>query len=226
LKLTRAKRWILLGTAGISLALVVWLVVSLRNDDSTLSVIARYVEVRMCWSADSSVYCAIKTMAKYERNGRYDEAVRIGVAWAEKYPDSFISGSIYEDISALYLRRARMDAGHAEEYLNQAVFYRDKALRFASDSPHLLQTLVVISESVGDLSKAQRCVQYDNSIKFLNRMNLLANDEKDRLARQVKPDLAERRRVAYLSDWTDATIKRVHAKLSASVCQENQQSPG
>ena len=40
--------------------------------------------------------------------GRYDEAVRTGAAWADKYPDT--SNWIHEDISALYLRKAPMDS--------------------------------------------------------------------------------------------------------------------
>jgi hypothetical protein len=103
----------------------------------------------------------LKTMAKYEKKGRYDDAVNIGTALAEKNPDSFTSDWIYQDISASYLRRARMDNGRSEEYLRQAVFYRDRALPSASDSPYWLQSLVTITEAVGDLSTAQRCLSME-----------------------------------------------------------------
>jgi len=217
-----AIRWILLAVAASFTAFVVWIVVSLQNDDSTLMVMTRYVKRATCWPADSSAICVLKAMAKYEKNGRYDDAVSAGVAWTKKYPDGFTSGWIYEDISELYLRRARADSGRAEEYLKQAVFYRDKALpsHLDSDSPYSLNTLVVISESIGDLSTAQRCVQYRNSIKLLDRMKLLANEEQHRLARQFKPDLDERQKLNNLQECIDVVAKRVGGKLSASGCQE------
>jgi hypothetical protein len=120
-----------------------------------------------------------------------------------------------------------MDRVRAEEYLEQAVFYRDKALqtKFVSDSPYPLQSLAAISESVGDLSTRQRCVQYGNSIKLLDRMNLLANAERDRLARQFKPDLAQRKKIEGLLEWIDTGVKRVGAKVTASGCQEADRSP-
>jgi hypothetical protein len=180
----------------------------------------------MCWAEDSSPVCVLRTIAKYEKKGRPDDAARAGVAWAEKYPESITSELIYWELSALYLRSARMDSGRAKEYLKQAVFYRDKALPSVSNSPYALQSLVGISESVGDLSKAQRCVQYGNSIRLLDRMKLLANEDEDRLARQFKPDLAERKKTECLLDWIDASTKRVGSKLSASSCQEKPRSPG
>jgi tetratricopeptide (TPR) repeat protein len=224
----RAKRWILLGAAVFFTTFVVWVVVSLRNDDSTLMVVSRYVKDETCWTADSSAVCALKTMAKYEKKGRYDDAISAGVALAQKYPDSFTSGWIYEDISELYLRRATMDSGRAEEYLKQAVFYRDKALpsHLDSDSPYSLNTLAALSESIGDLSTAQQCVQYRNSIKLLDRMRLLTNEDQHRLARQFKPNLDERQKLDNLLECIDVATKRVDGKLSASGCQKQHRSPG
>jgi hypothetical protein len=57
-------------------------------------------------------------------------------------------------------------------------------------------------------------------------MNLLANEDKDHLARQFKPDLAERKKVECLLEWIDARSKRLSGKLSASGCQEKHRSPG
>jgi hypothetical protein len=216
----RAKRRILLGAAVISTAFVVWVVVSLQNEGSTLNVMAGYVKRTMCWPANSSAVCMLKTMAKYEKKGRYDDAVRTGVEVAEKYPDSVTSQWIYEDLSALYLRRARTDSGHADEYLRQAVIYRDKAFvpASASDSPYSLESVATISESVGDLSTSQRCVQYGDSIKLLGRMKVLANEDEDRLKRQFKTDLAERTKIEGLLKGIDSSMDRVSGKLSASGC--------
>jgi hypothetical protein len=221
----RAKRWILLGVAVFFTAFVVWVVVSLRNGDSTLSVVASYVQKATCWRADSSAACELKTMDKYQTKGHYDDAISTGLALAEKYPDSFTRGWIYEDVSALYLTKARMDSGRAEEYLRQAIYYRDKAVPSASDSPYLLRQLAVVSESIGDLYTAQRCVQYRNSIKLLDRMKLLANKDQDRLARQFKPDLGERQRADHLLENIDRVTRRVSGKLSAPSCQQQTHFP-
>ena len=222
----RLKHWILLASAGFLTAFVVWVAVSLRNDDSALRVVARYVKDTMCWSADTNSVCMLKAMAKFERKGHYDKAVSTGVELAEKYPNSATSEWIYEDISALYLRRAKTDLGRAEEYLKQAIFYRDKAILSASDSPYALARVVALSELIGDLSTTQRCAQYGNSIKLLDRMKLLANEDKDRVTRQLKPDLVEREKVEALLKWIDAATKQVGDKQSASSCPKELPSAG
>ena len=213
-----SKRWIMIGTAIVLTASLAWLIVSLRDDDSTLNAAGRYLKDTVCWSPRSSFACAIKAMAKYQKKGRYDEAISVGVKWADEYPDSFTSRWIYQDVSTLYIRKSTIERGRSEEYLKQAVVYRDKAISSALDSPYALQPLVAISESIGDLSATQRCVQYSNSIKLLDRMNLLANENKDRLARQFKPDLAERNKVECLLEWINSTQKRLRSKFSASTC--------
>jgi hypothetical protein len=83
-----SKRWVLLGVAFFFTVLAIWVVASLQKDDFSLNVVARYVKQTMCWPADSSAVCVLKTMAKYEKKGRYDEAISSGVALAEKYPDA------------------------------------------------------------------------------------------------------------------------------------------
>lgn len=130
-----------------------------------------------------------------------------------------MGGVIYREISVLYLQKARVDSSHADAYLREALLYRDKALTSASDSPASLQSIAAISEAVGDLSASRRCVQYANSIKFLDRMNLLTNEDKDELKRQFKPDLAKRKRIEFLSEWIDAEMRRVSKKSLASGCQ-------
>jgi hypothetical protein len=188
------------------------------------------VKRRTCWPADSSTACELetelKTVEKYAKKGRYDDAINSELAWVEKHPDGYINGWFYEEISELYLRKAKIDGGRAEEYLRQAVYYRDRAVPSASDDSYLLQQLAIVSESIGDLSIAQRCVQYRNSIKLLDRMKLLANENKDHLERQFKPDIDERQKAERPPESIDKIIKRVDGKLSAPGCQEQTSSPG
>jgi hypothetical protein len=210
-----SKRWVLVGGAVV-IVFVIWTVVSLHDDDSTVSVVVRAVRQRMCWPADSSTFCVLRAMEKAEKKDRFDDAIKTGTAWAEKYPQTPANEWVYRDLSVLYLKKASIERQRTEEYVSRAIFYRDKALSLTSDSPYALQPFVAISEAAGDLSTAQRCLHYGNSLKLLTRMQVLANDEKDRLSRQFRPDLAERKQINSLSDWIDAAIKRVTAKASAS----------
>jgi hypothetical protein len=214
----KIKRWAVAAT--VLLGIAIWAVVSIRNDDSTLSVVVRAVKERMCWPADSSTFCVLRAMEKYEKKGQYYDAIKTGKAWAEKYPDTSANEWIYRYISVLYLKTASNDKEHSEESVKQAILYRDKALSSVSDSAFALQPFEVISESAGDLSTSQRCLQYGNSLKLLTRMQTLANDEKGRLSRQFRPDLKERKDMECLSDWIDAALKRVSSKWSASGCTE------
>lgn len=224
------KRSIFIGTVIVFSAFCLWATLSLQDDDSSVSVtarfLARYLKETVCWSAQSNAFCVMKAMAKYEKKGRYENAIATGVEWTDKHYDGLTSPWIYEGISELCVKKARMDSGRAEEYLKQAVFYRDKAVQSLWETPYSLQPLVTISESVGDLSATQRCGEYGTSIKLLDRMKLLADEDKDRLERQVKPDLVARKQNEDLLNWIDISTKRIGSKSSASGCQQEYRSPG
>lgn len=223
MNLMPAKRRIFLWVAAaLFLSAVFWIVLSLRDDDSTLNVLIRYakdVKERACWPEDSSVFCVLAKMQKYEKKNRYDEAISAGIAWMQGHPDDFLSGLVYRDLSVLYLKKAKQDKPDSERNLKQVIFYRDKALASSSDNAYALQPLVVITESVGDLSASQRCVEYRNSLKLLDQMNLLTMKKKDQVARQFKPDPNELKEIECLSEWIDGTSKRLTTKVSTSGCQ-------
>lgn len=200
-------------------ALVVWSVV---DDSSVLGILAREVPRYMGWAPDSTTSDVLRRMSKYEKKGRYDDAIKSGLAWTEKHPDTGSNGWngwIYTDVSALYLKKAAEDDEHAEEDVTEALLYRDKALPFSTDSLYWLQKLAAISESVGDLSPAQRCVQYRNTMKLLDRVNILLTEEKDRVARQFKPDPADCEQMKCVSDQVDTSVNRVKGKLEHSACE-------
>lgn len=219
MKPRRGKSLFLKGAIAAALALVVWIVVSLRNDDSILSIVVRDVPGYMGWGLDSTTFNVLRRMSKYEKKGHYDQAITAGITWTEKYPDAGSNDWVYTDISALYLKQAANDRGHTEDYVKQAVLYRDKALPFASDSLYSLQRLAAISESMGDLSAAQRCLQYRNAIKLLDRMTVLLNEERDRVARFIKPDPNALEEIKCRSERVDATVNHVRAKLQNSGCE-------
>jgi hypothetical protein len=57
-------------------------------------------------------------------------------------------------------------------------------------------------------------------------MDVLAKEDRDRLARQFQPDLAERAKVNRLLERIEAAAKRVRGKSSASGCEKEYQPAG
>jgi hypothetical protein len=60
--------------------------------------------------------------------------------------------------------------------------------------------------------------------KIVDRVNVLANKENERLSQQFKPDLAERKKLDSLLARIDEATKRVQGKLLASSCDKEQVS--
>ncbi len=211
-----------LVVAGGIVALVGWIVVLLLDDGSVLGILVRALPSHMGWASDSTAADVLRSMKKDEKKGHYDNAIKDGIAWTQKYPDAASNGwngRIYADVSALYLKKAANDDEHAEEDVTEALLYRDKALPFSTDSLYWLQELAGISESAGDLSPTQRCVQYRNAMKLLDRVNILLTEEKGRVARQFKPDPADCEQMKCVSEQVDTAVNRVKGKLEHSGCE-------
>jgi len=211
------NRLVVTGAIAAVVTLLIWSVVLVRDDDSVLSILIR--REHMPWAPDSTTSDVLHRMSKYQKKGRYDDAIRAGIMWTEKYPDDGSNVWLYMDVSALYLLKAAKDGEHAEEDVKQALLYRDKVLPFASDGLYSLQQLAEISESAGDISGAQRCVQYRNAIKITDRMAVLLSEEKDRVARQFKPRPDDVERIKCDSDRADAIVNRLRGKLQDSACR-------
>jgi hypothetical protein len=209
-----------LVVAGGIVALIVCVVVLLLDDGSVLGILVREVPSYVGWASNSTAADVLRRMRKYEKKSRYDDAIKAGIAWTQEYPDAgYSNGWIYTDVSALYLKKAAKDGDEAEEDVKQAVVCRDKALPFSTDSLYSLLRLATISESAGDLSPTQRCVQYRNTMKLLDRVNILLTEEKDRVARQFKPDPADCEQMKCVSDRFDTSVNRVRGKLEQSGCE-------
>jgi hypothetical protein len=215
LAFNRQKRLVVAGVIAVA-ALVVWSVV---DDSSVLGILVRQVPSYMGWAPDSTAADVLRRMSKYEKKGRYDDAIKTGIAWTEKHPDDRWNGWIYMEVSALYLKEAGKDDEHAEEDVTEVLLYRDKALPLFPDNLYWLQRLAAISESAGDLAPTQRCVQYRNTMKLLDRVDILLTEEKARVARQFKPDPADCEQMKCVSEQVDTTVNRVRGKLQRSACQ-------
>ena len=132
----------------------------------------------MGWSADTRAYDVIVRMSGYIKQGRYDDAVRVGNAWTAKNPNSKSNVEVYKVICLLYLERAKSDSGYANDYVRQAMLYRDKLLPSESNDVDGLRYLAALSEAGGDLSEAQRCVQYRNAITLLEHLTDVLREQR------------------------------------------------
>ena len=178
----RKRRFTLLGMAIVALICVTWTFFTLRDDDSTPSVLVRYTKRRMGWYPDRTVGDVVLRMDRYLKKGKYNEALQVGNSWTQKYPDNEGEVYLYNILSDLYLERAKSDTTHRDEYVDRAMSYRDEALRFQSNNIYCLQKFALQSEASAELSSRQRCPQYRNAIKFLTR-----SEDTLRSQRQVAP---------------------------------------
>jgi hypothetical protein len=111
---------------------------------------------------------AISLMARYNRQGRHDDAIRVARDWLKKHPDDPLHGAtFYEQIAITYLMKASKDKSHKDEWIEQAVSYYDKDLSVheKKDIDIELYTVGRGFESAGDLSAKNSCVYYGRAIK-------------------------------------------------------------
>lgn len=205
-------------------AVVAWIgvLVSIRGHVSILGAIARDVSnYHIGWPADSTAADVLVRMARYQKGGRYNAAIKAGVAWADKNPDADWNDWIYAKVAELYLVRAKNDAAHREEYANQAIFYADKAFRSASNDGLESEMLAPLFEAAGDLSTNQRCAQYQRAVNLLQRS--AAQNEKVaqalmRMRVNAERGVEARNWVNRRSEAIDKIINRLKSKLHDSSC--------
>ncbi|SRR5579883_1129405 len=121
----------------------------------------------------------ISEMASLIKEGRYDDAVQLGLAVLKNDPTDEI---VYQEIAMVYLVRAQKDHDQREEWVSKAVSYVEKSLSFNSKDKdtagvHLFQDARSF-ESAGDLSGDKKCAYYDKARKLLeDRASRLQGDQ-------------------------------------------------
>jgi tetratricopeptide (TPR) repeat protein len=121
----------------------------------------------------------ISQMAAYTAQGRYDDAVRLGLELLKNDPKDEI---VYQQIADVYLIRATNDHDQREKWVGIAVSYVERALTFNSRARdtagvHLFQDARSF-ELAGDLSVDKKCTYYDRARKLLeDRVPLLQGDQ-------------------------------------------------
>lgn len=218
-------------TAASALLLVSWLIneqlaAAFRDDGSGLSVLITRAADKMGFDTGGMSFAVLHKMENYEKRGMYDAAIEAGIKWLNRNPESF-DDQVSLAVACAFLHKAQQDNKHAEEYVRQALLYRDKAIPIASDSERgwysmsTVWDMAVISESAADISDDQRCVQYRNTIRLLQLLAGRAQDKQDEISRRFGPKqsgitLAD---VDRYKNHVEAAIARVRDKQQKSACQ-------
>jgi tetratricopeptide (TPR) repeat protein len=118
-------------------------------------------------------------MTIYLKEGRYDDAVRVGLQGIKNQPDDEI---IYNGIAAVYLARAQKDATHRQQWVKKAVLYTEKGLSLNSRTKDVGGVLLFQHarsfERAGELATTERCNYFERARKLLEeRIALLQGDQ-------------------------------------------------
>lgn len=171
----------------------------------------------------------LQRMEQFRHNGRYDDAISVGTKWAEKFPQNGSNDQVFGRIAFLYLEKAKKGEGEEDKDVAEALRYRDKMLPVASDtelglySAAALKDAAFISEAAGDLSVTQRCVQYQNALRLLERLAYSLHNQQVALSNRTGSKRDEfgytTEDVNQLLTEAQASASRVHEKQKKSECK-------
>ena len=221
-------RWKLCAASLVLVSLWIWTEQrrALSDNGSVLSVfISRVADTIGCPPGEYTL-AVLHKMANYERREHYDAAINAGVAWTQAHPQDGLNDMVFIGIGWEYLKKAQHDSMHVDDDVHQALLYRDKALPAGSEnqigwhSVKAMRDLALLSEVAGDLSPMRRCLQYENSIKLLERRTAMLRDKQDEISRRFVPDKEDLtvKDVEYFSDETRAATERVQRKQQGDGC--------
>jgi tetratricopeptide (TPR) repeat protein len=121
----------------------------------------------------------ISQMASYTKQGRYEDAIQLGLELLKSDPTDEV---VHQQIADVYLIRAQKDRDKREEWVTEAVAYLEKSLSLNSKDKdtagvHLFQDARAF-EAAGDLSGDKKCAYYDKARKLLeDRASRLLGDQ-------------------------------------------------
>lgn len=98
---------------------------------------------------------------KLERQGHYDEAIRVIVENHDRLPEADVDCRV----GWVYLERGKKDWATRQQWARQASVYFDKAAALASDDPFVLEQAMDGFNKVGDYVD-QGCPDYEKALRF------------------------------------------------------------
>jgi hypothetical protein len=109
-------------------------------------------------------------MTKYVKEGRYDDAIHIGLGSLRNQPsDEFF----YNQIAVVYFVRAEKDRDRREQWVASAVSYTEQALALNSKSKDVAGILLFQEGRsfglAGDLSSMKRCTHYGRALFLIQQ---------------------------------------------------------
>jgi hypothetical protein len=152
-------------------------------------------------------------MADYLKQGRYDDAVQVGLKSLENQPSDEI---IYHQIAVVYLTHAEKDAERREQWVEKAVSYVEKALSLNSKQKDTAGVHLLLHarsfEVAGDLSVAARCAYYRRARKLLEeRVPLLQGDQLTLEGKTFPLDPVRKE--------NESTLNEVKGKIEKAACK-------
>jgi tetratricopeptide (TPR) repeat protein len=150
--------------------------------------LAALVVIKTLWWRPTTMSDVANKMRGYQEQGRYDAAIALANEWVSQHPNDGSNDQIFGRIALLYVDKAKKDPRNREQFLREAVRYRDKMLPVAGDSTlgwysmGGLLDAALISEAVGDVSSEQQCVQYRNALKLLEQLRYSLKDKQEEIS--------------------------------------------
>lgn len=158
---------------------------------------------------------AITLMARYNQEGRHDDAIRVAQDWLKKHPEDPSHGAtFYEQIAITYLMKASKDAARKDEWIRQAVAYYDKdiSVHQKSDIDIELYSVGRGFELAGDMSTNDSCLYYGRAVKsFEGEVPFIQGDSYTAYGKTIP--------LAPVRQENDKALERVKAKFNKASCK-------
>ena len=158
----------------------------------------------------------ITLMARYNQQGRHDDAIKVAQDWLKKHPEDPLHGAtFYQQIAITYLMKASKDSAHKDEWIQQAVTYYDKNLSIhqKNDVDIELYSVGRGFESAGDLSTNNSCLYYGRAIKaFKEEMQFIQGDSFTAYGKTIP--------LAAVRQENEKALERVGAKFARAGCKK------
>jgi hypothetical protein len=156
----------------------------------------------------------ISLMAKFNQQGRHDDAITVAQDWLKKHPDDTShEATFYEQIAIAYLMKASKDAAHKDDWIHEAVTYYDKYLSVhqTRDGDIALYSAGRGFEMAGDLSTRDGCLYYGRAVKaFEQEVPFIQGDSFTAYGKTIP--------LAPVRNENEQALGRVRAKFTKAGC--------